>query len=288
MNMPIDQSGGSGRIAELALWGCAGLLVLTVHVGAAAMLMQNPPVEAAESAPPAAIMIEMAAIPEAAQTEENQITPDLMESEDVKSDTAEPVEEPPPPEPEPEPEPVVQELPEPPPPEPMAELENVEVPLPVLRPLPEETKPEEKKPEPVKKVVRQQKPKPPAPATKAAQEAKADVQQSNRTAANQTLAGSSSSSSISPDRWKSRLYAHIKRRQRYPSQSRADRQEGTADISFQIDANGNVISVKLIRSSGFPLLDEEAIASIRRASPVPQPPPEANRLITVPMLFNLR
>ncbi|KAB1089023.1 TonB family protein [Neorhizobium galegae] len=175
MSLVVSQAGPGGRVGELALWGAAGLLMLTVHFGAAAYLMREQPEVLADNAPPAAIMIELAPEPEAANTEEEQISPDMQEQEQVMSEQAEPVEEPQPepveqPRPEPTPEPVAepveqpveprpQEVAEPvepdpvqppvaePPPEPIEEikpvdeqmtaaLENVEVPLPAMRPLP--------------------------------------------------------------------------------------------------------------------------------------------------------
>ncbi|WP_415012690.1 energy transducer TonB family protein [Amaricoccus sp.] len=43
-----------------------------------------------------------------------------------------------------------------------------------------------------------------------------------------------------------------------------------------------------MRSSGFADLDAEVMALMTRASPVPAPPPGANRTITVPINFNLK
>lgn len=303
------------RVGEILLWSFAAFVMLSVHAGLAALLLREPAPTAAQDSPPAAIMIEMAAMPESVDTTENVINPDTAEAEDIKSDTVEPVEEvaevPPEPQPEPEPipEPVVEETPPDPPveevaeplpeemPEPVEEvdplqqemvaaLENVEVPLPVSRPPP----PVEKKPEP-KKVVEKKKPdtrqKKPPPASKAAQMAKADATQSNRTAAQKTSVGSSSSS-VSPARWQSRLMAHLERRKRYPSDARSRKEQGTAFVRFQIDESGNVLSVSLSRSSGFAALDEEVVAMVRRASPVPAPPPGASKTVVAPVQFTIR
>lgn len=302
------------RVGEILLWSFAAVIMLSVHAGLAALLLLEPEPTAAQDAPPAAIMIEMAAMPEAVDNTENVINPDTAEAEDIKSDTVEPVEEVAevPPEPQQEPEPVVEPVVEETPPEPVQEvaelppeelpepveeidpiqqemvaaLENVEVPLPVTRPPP----PAEKKPEP-KKVEEKKKPdqqnKKPPPASKAAQMAKVDATQSNRTAAQKTSVGSSSSS-VSPARWQSRLMAHLERRKRYPADARSRKEQGTAYVRFQIDDSGNVLSVSLSRSSGFSALDEEVVAMVRRASPVPAPPPGANKTIVAPVLFTIR
>lgn len=305
-------------LAELALWSSAGIFAFAAHAGAVALMLQQPAEMAAADAPPAAIMIEMAPEPVAVNTEEDQIVPDEMDAEEIKTATTEPLPEPivePPPEPMPEPvvEPVVEpepipepeptppEVVEPLPPEPLpepveevdpieeimkAELENVEVPLPILRPPPPlpETKKEEvaEKQPPKKKTVT-----PPPPASKAAKQAKAQVQQSDRTAAAQNSAGAAQSS-VSPARWQSRLMSHLERRKRYPSEAKANKEQGTAYVRFRIDDSGNVLSVSLSRSSGYASLDRAVIEMVQRASPVPAPPPGANKTITAPVKFNIR
>ncbi|MGF9565200.1 energy transducer TonB [Neorhizobium sp. JUb45] len=307
----------AGRFGEAALWGSAGLVVLALHIGAGFYLMREPEMAAGDNTPPPAIMIELAPEPEAAMPEETQIAEQTQDSEEIKSDTPEPVEpqpepppqevtppEPPPPEPvieEPPPEPVpepVQEVTESVPEEPpepqvdpiveeqMAALDNVEVPLPVMRP----PEPVEKKPEePVKKKVAEKpRPKKQVQATKASQEAKVDATQSDRTAAQQTSTSSSASSSMSPQRWQGRLAAHLERRKKYPAAARSRREEGTVSVRFQIDNSGNVLSVSLSRSSGSDALDQEVLALMKRASPVPAPPAGVNKTITVPIRFTIR
>ncbi|MYZ47018.1 energy transducer TonB family protein, partial [Propylenella binzhouense] len=93
---------------------------------------------------------------------------------------------------------------------------------------------------------------------------------------------------VSPARWQARLLAHLERRKRYPGAARARGSEGTASVRFSIDASGNVLGASLARSSGVPELDQEVVAMVRRASPVPAPPPGVSRTITVPVRFSLR
>lgn len=316
----------ASKLGEALLWTTAGLSVFLAHAGALAMLLREPPMEAADDSPPAAIMIEMAAEPVAEQVEEEQIAPDEVEAEEVQTAAAEPLPEPvmelpkeppviPPPEvtPEPEPEPVTESIPdpEPPPPEPLPEppppeevveeeplpepeeiepveetvasLENVEVPLPISRPPPppEKKEPEkkvEKKKEPPKKVAK--KPTPPPAASKAQMQAKAQVQQSNRTAAAQSASGSGSS--MSPARWQNRVRQHILRRVKKPGQIQ---QRVVVTVTFTFDRSGNVLSVRARNSSGNPALDEAAVSIIRRSSPLPAPPPDVPTSLTVPVEF---
>lgn len=158
MSLVVSQTGPGGRVGELALWAVAGLIMLTVHVGSAAYLLKEEPDAAADNAPPAAIMIELAPEPEAVKTEEEQISPDTRDQEIVESEQVEPVEEPQP-EPEPTPEPTVEQAPEPvePPPQEIAEPVEptppepvIEEPLPEPQPTPEVT---ETIPEPIPEPV---------------------------------------------------------------------------------------------------------------------------------------
>lgn len=88
--------------------------------------------------------------------------------------------------------------------------------------------------------------------------------------------------------WQARLMAHLERRKRYPSAARGRREEGTAQVRFRVDRGGNVLIAELVRSSGFGALDDEAVSLVRRASPVPAPPPGMNGLVTVPIRFSVR
>ncbi|MFK0686400.1 energy transducer TonB [Ochrobactrum sp. BD61] len=295
--------------SEVVLWLIAGLAVFLAHGGIWLWLTRESPIEMADNAPPPAIMIELAPEPEAIETETNEITEQAENALEAKSEAKEPIEEPqeeaeqpmpegvqpeeskeeiaetdPAPEPEitPEPEidPVEQEI--------VTQLENVEVPIPVFRPKPPEKEKPVEKPKPKKQdVVQKPKREKPAPKSKASTQASAQVTQSNRNAANQSTAAMGFGS-VSPAKWQSRLMAHLERRKRYPSGARSRREEGTAYVRFRIDDAGNVLSASLARSSGFPELDNAVVDLVRRASPVPAPPPGVNKIITAPVRFTVR
>lgn len=297
-------------LSAITLWLFAGTVVLAAHGAAGWWVMRERPQPMASAPEPAAIMIDLAAAPMAPAAVEDQIAPDEVDAEAAEAVEAEPVEEielaeavEPVVEPvEPE---VVEEIEEILPetveaiePEPVEEIEPieeqvaaldpVEVPLPQVRPEPpkEEVKekPREKprkKPEPVKAK--------PKPSQQSVERNKAQVQaprEAPRAAAQQNSSGSSSS--VSPARWQARVASHLERRKRYPSTARKQGQQGTAQVRFTIDGSGNVQSVSLVRSSGVALLDEEVVALVRRASPVPAPPPGVNRTIVVPIRFSMR
>ena len=47
-------------------------------------------------------------------------------------------------------------------------------------------------------------------------------------------------------------------------------QHGTAELRFTVDRSGHVLSARIERGSGHPLLDEETLALIQRAQPLPR------------------
>lgn len=65
------------------------------------------------------------------------------------------------------------------------------------------------------------------------------------------------------------IRARIEQAKRYPLLARRSEIEGIALIGFQIDASGQPESVRLKSSSGHPMLDDEALATIQRAAPFP-------------------
>jgi len=71
-------------------------------------------------------------------------------------------------------------------------------------------------------------------------------------------------------RWELSLAARLEASKRYPP--RAQGAKGVAGVTFRIDRNGRVLSSKIAQSSGSAALDEEALAAIKRADPLPRPP----------------
>ncbi|MGQ9693448.1 MAG: energy transducer TonB [Thermodesulfobacteriota bacterium] len=76
---------------------------------------------------------------------------------------------------------------------------------------------------------------------------------------------------------------------RYPWEALRRNWEGKVILSFWVDQKGEVRDIKIIQSSGYKVLDEEAKATLLRASPLPVPPPieEDGLKIEVPILFRL-
>jgi protein TonB len=90
--------------------------------------------------------------------------------------------------------------------------------------------------------------------------------------------------------WQSKLVGWLARYKRYPRLAQEQHQQGTALLRFSMDRQGRVLSAQLARGSGFSLLDDEAMALIQRAQPLPAPPPElaGERLeLVIPIEFSL-
>jgi protein TonB len=90
------------------------------------------------------------------------------------------------------------------------------------------------------------------------------------------------------DAYRASLYARIYAAVRYPESARERGAEGVAVVSFSFDARGQVTSATLAQSSGDAALDAEAVASVRRASPLPPPPEGAPRAYAIPLRYRLR
>jgi periplasmic protein TonB len=92
-------------------------------------------------------------------------------------------------------------------------------------------------------------------------------------------------------RWQGRLAAHIERFKRYPAEARSHSVTGTVIVSYTIDREGHLLRSSIVQSSGSAALDQEALAMLVRAQPMPRPPEElsSNEVICVMHVgFNLR
>ncbi len=234
-------------------------------------------------------MMELAPLAVAPEAPPDQLPPDERMTEAQLSPMEEkndkPVERP-----EEKPEPVVAEakkpvedvpLPQTPPPEietpKLPEVANAEV---TLTPPPPEPK-AATKPPPKKKAERKK------PEDRTVDRTTAPLATSNPRA-DRAAAPSSSSAfnpSTSPATWRSSVNAHLNRYKGGSSNGAL----GTAVVAFIINRSGGVVSSRLVRSSGNPVLDAKAVSTPGRASPVPAPPPdvaESALTITVPIRYD--
>jgi len=92
-------------------------------------------------------------------------------------------------------------------------------------------------------------------------------------------------------RWKSALAAHIERFKRYPAKARSSGEQGIAKVAFSIDHQGRLLTSRIVESSGSPTLDQETLAMLVRAQPMPRPPgevPDSQLSFFVPVRFNIK
>jgi periplasmic protein TonB len=71
--------------------------------------------------------------------------------------------------------------------------------------------------------------------------------------------------------WQKALMAHLNRAKRYPAAG--GRRTAEASVYFTLDRRGHILAYSIKRSSGMPVFDEAALAMMKRADPVPPPPP---------------
>lgn len=72
---------------------------------------------------------------------------------------------------------------------------------------------------------------------------------------------------------------------RYPVLARRKGWSGQVEIAFMITPDGNVSELRINASSGFPVLDDQALTAIRRSAPFP--PPRMAALMVMPVTFQL-
>ena len=90
-----------------------------------------------------------------------------------------------------------------------------------------------------------------------------------------TQAGSvASAAASSGDReaYGRKVNSHVQRYKRYPDAAARGGMKGAVKVSISIGGSGNLASARVTASSGYPVLDGEALATVRRAAPYPKPP----------------
>ena len=91
--------------------------------------------------------------------------------------------------------------------------------------------------------------------------------------------------------WQTNLMRQLQRFKRYPASAQSRKEEGVVLLSFSLDRSGRVLAHSIARSSGHADLDDEVMAMIMRAEPLPPFPetmPQTRIDLTVPIRFSLR
>ncbi|AFV97875.1 MULTISPECIES: energy transducer TonB [unclassified Sulfuricurvum] len=74
---------------------------------------------------------------------------------------------------------------------------------------------------------------------------------------------------------------------KYPSQAVRLKQEGAVKVTFRLKQNGDVEDIRIMGSSGYELLDDDAMALVQKVSEYFPQPPQTVR-ITVPLNYALK
>jgi protein TonB len=91
--------------------------------------------------------------------------------------------------------------------------------------------------------------------------------------------------------WQKAVMSHLNRFKRYPDSARAHGIQGVVNVEFSIDRDGRVVNSRVAQSSGSSALDAEALATLRRANPLPAPPgqaADATLYLALPIHFRIR
>jgi periplasmic protein TonB len=86
--------------------------------------------------------------------------------------------------------------------------------------------------------------------------------------------------------WQKRLIAHLDKHKRYPSDR--SMKDAAIVVGLVLDRMGRVVSTSIITGSGDTSFDDAALAMMRRADPVPAPPPvvaDQGLNFTLPVVF---
>jgi protein TonB len=243
-----DRDAEEGSLRTALYWSLCFLVIVAIHAGAAWIAMHRQPADEPTSSPPAAVMIDLAPLPAAPPAPPSEIPPGPAQ------EAAQP------PVPEEVVRPVLPFAPATPSP-------KIDVPLP---------------PPP--------KPQPPTRAAHTVLREPPKVQPDNKPYAPETTALPAVQASPAPvvaapapgpamapasnavPTWQGLLVARLEQFKRYPISAQFRHQQGVAYVRFTMNRYGKVLSAQIQKSSGFDALDDETLALIHRAEPLPPPP----------------
>jgi periplasmic protein TonB len=258
----------SGR-RRAVRWTAAAVFMVGVHIGFAAIALMHRAEDDSDDVAAGPIAVELAQMPVLARQDSPDVAhgPLMMETppgaEPAKATQVE----------------VEKEIP---PVEQSPLASDPEVVVPVPKPV-VETKPEEEQPR--DNVAREESADPAEPMPQTTAPPRVDAQETQASPApnlGPTIAV------VRNPAWEKALASHLNRHKRYPDGARARSIQGSVTVIFTIDRDGYVLEARVAESSGSPVLDEEALAVLRRASPVPTPPPAVGLSLKLPIQFHIR
>jgi periplasmic protein TonB len=257
--------------ARIGRWAAAAVLAFGLHAGGATVALMHWQQDAEADAVAGAISLELAPLFAAAPMDTPDVAPGPLMQEamltpqaskqterEVDRDT-----------PRVEPSPLAREP---------------EVAVPIVKPVQEQKRDEE--------AIREDMPaQDPNQSSAPLTTAPPRIEATPSTAALSPSPGSATSPANLQITWSKALVAHLNRFKRYPDAARARGVQGEVSVTFTIDRTGHVVASHVVRSSGSTTLDEEALAVLHRASPLPRPPAQlagAMLNLTIPIQFKIR
>jgi protein TonB len=268
MTAPALILSGASRAEEFRRWSFAAALVCAAHFGLMAAYLLMPVAEPEGAAFSPAVIVELAPLPVApASPDDLAPGPDMLEAQPTPAP----------------PEQVEPEVAEPTPK--MQAPAPAEVTLPLPLPKTAEKTPEEK-PEPQTPETSPVRQNTPAPRTTAAPRS-----EQHTAATPQAPSPGSAASRAAIANWRDLVVARLQQNKRYPATAEARREQGVATLSFSVDRNGRVLARSIARSSGSAALDQEVLAMVQRAQPLPAFPAAMTQNavnLVVPIRFSLR
>lgn len=100
----------------------------------------------------------------------------------------------------------------------------------------------------------------------------AKAKDKSRTASQAGSVASAAATSGDRESYGRKVSGHVQRYKRYPDAAARGGMKGAVKVSISIGGSGNLASARVTSSSGYPVLDSEALATVRRAAPYPKPP----------------
>jgi len=266
MTMPALILSDFDRGADLRRWGLAAAIVLAAHFTLIAGYWLAPRDETAGAPNAPAILVDLAPVPVSPASQQDLAPgPEMIEAQPSSK---------PPPQEKPEAVETIKKFEAP-----------AEVTLPTPEPQPAQQKPDETPDE-------QKADTPDVPQQMAAPLTTAAPRSDQRTAAiPQAPSPGSAAQRAAIMSWQGLVMAQLQRNKRYPAISQAKHEEGVVTLAFTVDRGGHVLTRKIVKSSGSAALDEEVLAMVERAAPLPAFPAAITKNtigLTVPIRFALK
>jgi len=122
-----------------------------------------------------------------------------------------------------------------------------------------------------------------------ARRGQADGREAGQAASKSKGGSTSATGNAAVSNYPGKVASKLRKALRYPAAAKRQRLRGQVRVSFVVSASGSVSSIRVVSSSGSPVLDKAALETVHRAAPFPAIPRGAGRSswpFTVPLAFS--